>query len=95
MRRALRRTRDGASLDVSEAAEETISRMAGSPHGSYKTISDIEAMVAPTRRPVRQRTTTYGEVPVERRFAALASDCVCAGVRRRPARAGMNDVGHA
>jgi FO synthase len=62
--------------------EETISRMAGSEHGSYKTISDIEAMVAPTGRPVRQRTTTYGEVPPERRAAALASNGVCASVRR-------------
>ena len=64
--------------------EETISRMAGSQHGSYKTISDIRAMVAPTGRPVRQRTTTYGEVPAERHRAALASDGVCAGVRRLP-----------
>jgi FO synthase len=64
--------------------EETISRMAGSQHGSYKTISDIQAMVAPTGRPVRQRTTTYGEVPAERRRAALASDGVCAAVRRLP-----------
>jgi FO synthase len=64
--------------------EETISRMAGSAHGSYKTISDIEAMVAPTGRPVRQRTTTYGVVPAERRTAALASDGVCASVRKRP-----------
>jgi FO synthase len=64
--------------------EETISRMAGSAHGSYKTISDIEAMVAPTGRPVCQRTTTYGMVPAERRAAALASDGVCASVRKRP-----------
>ena len=64
--------------------EETISRMAGSAHGSYKTISDIEAMVAPTGRPVRQRTTTYGAVSAERRAAALASDGVCASVRKRP-----------
>jgi FO synthase len=64
--------------------EETISRMAGSRHGSYKTISDIQAMVAPTGRPLRQRTTTYGEVPPERHRLALASDGVCAGVRRLP-----------
>jgi FO synthase len=62
--------------------EETISRMAGSEHGSYKTISDIEAMVAPTGRPLRQRTTGYGRVSAERRAAALASDGVCASVRR-------------
>jgi FO synthase len=63
--------------------EETISRMAGSAHGSYKTISDIEDMVAPTGRPARQRTTSYGVVPSERRAAALASDGVCASVRKR------------
>ena len=64
--------------------EETISRMAGSRHGSYKTISDIQALVAPTGRPLRQRTTTYGEAPPERHRAALASDGVCATVRRLP-----------
>jgi FO synthase len=66
--------------------EETISRMAGSQHGSCKTISDIQAMVAPTGRPLRQRTTTYGEVPPERQRVALASDGVCASVRRLPVR---------
>ena len=40
--------------------EETISRMAGSENGSYKTISELEAMVAPLGRPLRQRTTLYG-----------------------------------
>ena len=64
--------------------EETISRMAGSQHGSYKTISDIQALVAPTGRPLRQRTTTYGAVPAERQRAALASDGVCASVKRLP-----------
>ncbi len=64
--------------------EETISRMAGSQHGSYKTISDIQAMVAPTGRPLRQRTTTYGEVPPERHRVALASDGVCTSIRRLP-----------
>src|SRR5712691_4901563 len=63
---------------------ETISRMAGSQHGSYKTISDIQAMVAPTGRPLRQRTTTYGEVPPERHRVALASDGVCTSIRRLP-----------
>ena len=43
--------------------EETISRMAGADNGSYKTISELEAMVAPLGRPLVQRTTTYGEVP--------------------------------
>ena len=61
--------------------EETISRMAGSQNGSYKTISQLAGMVAPTGRPLRQRTTTYGPVPAERRAAAAASDGVCAAVR--------------
>ncbi|RNL82354.1 bifunctional FO biosynthesis protein CofGH [Halostreptopolyspora alba] len=62
--------------------EETISRMAGSDHGSFKTISDIRALVEPTGRPVRQRTTLYGEVPADRRAVAEANDGVAASVRR-------------
>ncbi len=65
--------------------EETISRMAGSENGSYKTISQLAAMVAPTGRPMRQRTTTYQDPGPERIAAAAASDGVCASVRgRRP-----------
>ncbi|WP_156756037.1 bifunctional FO biosynthesis protein CofGH [Actinokineospora pegani] len=56
--------------------EETISRMAGSDNGSYKTIADLEALAAKAGRPARQRTTTYGRVPDERRAAALAHDGV-------------------
>ncbi|HEY6276253.1 MAG TPA: 5-amino-6-(D-ribitylamino)uracil--L-tyrosine 4-hydroxyphenyl transferase CofH, partial [Streptosporangiaceae bacterium] len=66
--------------------EETISRMAGSAHGSYKTISDLAALVAPTGRPLRQRTTLYGHPPAERLAASTASDGVCESVRAsRPA----------
>jgi FO synthase len=61
--------------------EETISRMAGADHGSYKTISGMRAIVAPLGRPMRQRTTTYGEVPAERIAAAAVTDGVCASVR--------------
>jgi FO synthase len=61
--------------------EETISRMAGSANGSFKTISQLAGLVAPTGRPMRQRTTTYGPVPRERQAAAAASDGVCAAVR--------------
>ena len=56
--------------------EETISRMAGSDNGSYKTIADLEALAALAGRPTRQRTTTYGEVPEERRTTALSHDGV-------------------
>jgi FO synthase len=91
-----RQVLQGGANDVGGTLmEETISRMAGSQHGSHKTISDIEALVAPTGRPVRQRTTIYGEVPPERRTAALASDGVCASVRRRPAPSRWEDVRHA
>jgi FO synthase len=61
--------------------EETISRMAGSQNGSYKTISQIAEMTGPTGRPLRQRTTTYGTPSAERISAAAASDGVCAAVR--------------
>ncbi|WP_460649026.1 bifunctional FO biosynthesis protein CofGH [Kribbella endophytica] len=42
--------------------EETISRMAGSKHGSRKSIEELTAMATAAGRPARQRTTTYGEV---------------------------------
>ncbi|MGN6677249.1 MAG: hypothetical protein ACTHKL_05640, partial [Streptosporangiaceae bacterium] len=61
--------------------EETISRMAGSQNGSFKTISQLADMVAPMGRPLRQRTTTYGEPSPERQTAAQASDGVCSSVR--------------
>ena len=50
--------------------EETISRMAGSQHGSRKSVDDLEAMVRAAGRTPRQRTTTYGTVPDERWQAA-------------------------
>jgi len=40
--------------------EETISRMAGSEHGSAKTVEELEEIGAGIGRPVVQRTTTYG-----------------------------------
>jgi FO synthase len=61
--------------------EETISRMAGSQNGSFKTISQLAAMVEPTGRPLNQRTTTYNRPSEERIAAASASDGVCASVR--------------
>ena len=48
--------------------EETISRMAGSQHGSAKTIDELRAIGAGIDRPVRERTTTYG-VPTRSREA--------------------------
>jgi FO synthase len=43
--------------------EETISRMAGSEHGSERTVAELHALAAGIGRPTRQRTTTYGTVP--------------------------------
>ncbi|MEV8374098.1 bifunctional FO biosynthesis protein CofGH [Kribbella sp. NPDC056861] len=43
--------------------EETISRMAGSKHGSRKSIEELTQMATAAGRPARQRTTTYGEIP--------------------------------
>ncbi|HEY2506710.1 MAG TPA: bifunctional FO biosynthesis protein CofGH [Streptosporangiaceae bacterium] len=69
--------------------EETISRMAGSQNGSYRTISELAELVAPLpgSRRLRQRTTLYGTPSPERVAAATASDGVCASVRgqRSPA----------
>jgi len=42
--------------------EETISRMAGSQHGSAKSVEELIAVATAAGRPARQRTTTYGEV---------------------------------
>ena len=46
--------------------EETISRMAGSQHGSSRQPSEIAAIAEAVGRPVRQRTTTYGAVSPDR-----------------------------
>jgi FO synthase len=61
--------------------EETISRMAGAGHGSYKTISGLRAITDSIGRPLRQRTTTYGDPTPERLAAANASDGVTPAVR--------------
>jgi FO synthase len=65
--------------------EETISRMAGSQNGSYKTISQLAELAGAVGRPLRQRTTTYGSPSAQRIAAAAASDGVCASVRGRRA----------
>ncbi|WP_039800593.1 bifunctional FO biosynthesis protein CofGH [Nocardia araoensis] len=40
--------------------EETISRMAGSQHGSAKTVAELVEIASGIGRPARERTTTYG-----------------------------------
>jgi FO synthase len=69
--------------------EETISRMAGSVNGSFKTISELGAMVEQTGRPIAQRTTTYSKPSEERIAAALASDGVCESVRGNSGRTSL------
>jgi FO synthase len=54
---------NGGANDVGGTLmEETISRMAGSAHGSRKSVEDLTAIAVAAGRPVRQRTTLYGEV---------------------------------
>ncbi|MEU9857336.1 bifunctional FO biosynthesis protein CofGH [Streptomyces sp. NPDC047974] len=66
--------RSGANDLGGTLMEETISRMAGSSYGSYRSIRDLEAIAEAAGRPSRPRTTLYGEVPEERRRAARDSD---------------------
>ncbi|MFJ3954728.1 bifunctional FO biosynthesis protein CofGH [Streptomyces libani] len=66
--------RSGANDLGGTLMEETISRMAGSSYGSYRSIQDLIAIADLAGRPARPRTTTYAPVTEERRAAALASD---------------------
>ncbi|QDL69981.1 7,8-didemethyl-8-hydroxy-5-deazariboflavin synthase [Streptomyces malaysiensis subsp. malaysiensis] len=66
--------RSGANDLGGTLMEETISRMAGSSYGSYKSVRDLVSVAEAAGRPARPRTTLYGEVPEERRRAAEASD---------------------
>ncbi|MFE5209934.1 bifunctional FO biosynthesis protein CofGH [Streptomyces sp. NPDC056600] len=66
--------RSGANDLGGTLMEETISRMAGSSYGSYRSVADLVAIADAAGRPSRPRTTLYGEVPEERQHAAAASD---------------------
>ncbi|MGW8374468.1 bifunctional FO biosynthesis protein CofGH [Streptomyces sp. ODS28] len=66
--------RSGANDLGGTLMEETISRMAGSSYGSYKSVHDLLAIAEEAGRPARARTTSYGPVSEERQAAALASD---------------------
>ena len=66
--------RSGANDLGGTLMEETISRMAGSSYGSYRSIQDLVAIAELAGRPAKPRTTLYGEVPEERQRAAAASD---------------------
>jgi FO synthase len=54
--------RSGANDLGGTLMEETISRMAGSAHGSRRTAAELVALAARIGRPARQRTTLYGGV---------------------------------
>jgi FO synthase len=56
--------RGGADDMGGTLMEETISRMAGSEHGSARTVAQLTEIATLAGRAVRQRTTTYGDVPV-------------------------------
>ncbi|WNV90732.1 bifunctional FO biosynthesis protein CofGH [Umezawaea sp. Da 62-37] len=58
--------RGGANDLGGTLMEETISRMAGSEHGSARTVRQLAATAALAGRPARQRTTTYGRVETVR-----------------------------
>ncbi|MGW0821990.1 bifunctional FO biosynthesis protein CofGH [Streptomyces sp. NPDC002845] len=66
--------RSGANDLGGTLMEETISRMAGSSYGSYKSVRDLIAVADAAGRPAKPRTTLYGEVPEERQRAAAVSD---------------------
>lgn len=66
--------RSGANDLGGTLMEETISRMAGSAYGSYRSVRDLTAIAEAAGRPAKPRTTLYGEVPAERQRAASASD---------------------
>ncbi|MPY77632.1 MAG: 7,8-didemethyl-8-hydroxy-5-deazariboflavin synthase [Actinophytocola sp.] len=54
--------RGGANDVGGTLMEETISRMAGSEHGSSRSVEELEQLATLAGRPARQRTTTYGPV---------------------------------
>ncbi|WP_049570582.1 bifunctional FO biosynthesis protein CofGH [Streptomyces sp. SBT349] len=66
--------RSGANDLGGTLMEETISRMAGSAYGSYRSVAGLRAIAEAAGRPSRLRTTTYGEVPPERVERAMAAD---------------------
>jgi len=54
--------RGGANDLGGTLMEETISRMAGSEHGSARTVEQLHRIAATAGRPARERTTVYGRV---------------------------------
>ncbi|MCK1795555.1 bifunctional FO biosynthesis protein CofGH [Streptomyces sp. XM4193] len=71
---AARMLRAGANDLGGTLMEETISRMAGSSYGSYRSVRGLEEIAELAGRPAVPRTTLYGRVPEERVAAARARD---------------------
>ena len=65
--------RSGADDLGGTLMEETISRMAGSQHGSAATVQELASWAAAVGRPVRQRSTLYGAVSKERSERSIRS----------------------
>ncbi len=63
--------RGGANDVGGTLMEETISRMAGSQHGSAMTVAQLRELAAGIGRPARERSTLYGTAP--QRDVALTS----------------------
>ena len=97
--------RAGANDVGGTLMEETISRMAGSEHGSAKTVEELTEIGAGIGRPVRERTTTYGVPPPSlvgplgsaraRRAAGRASRRSRAPTRRRGRSPGRSSTARA
>jgi FO synthase len=54
--------------------DENISRAAGAEHGQQVTQTDLDALVEPLGRPLRQRTTLYGPVDPGHRLEVVRPD---------------------
>ena len=68
--------------------EETISRMAGSQHGSAKTVAQLTGIAAGIGRPARERTTTYA--PATAVLPLAPSARVDQALRANPAAADLS-----
>jgi FO synthase len=68
---------------------ESISRAAGAQHGQELPPERMEALIRSLGRTPRQRTTTYGEVPEERRRASFGAPPLAEPVNPRVSEAGL------
>ena len=68
------KTADGANDLGGTLMEETISRVAGAQNGSLKAVAQLQTLANALGRPACQRSTTDGEVRLERQSAAASCD---------------------